>query len=1045
MSASAQAFLARLRVVLYEIALGMGESLDEVTEKRRFLDGVAERLMPLACVWAQPDGSGAWQFASRPRAHDWSRHWPKLMRAGGAPHAEASVASWTVACATDRARGATAHLWSIGEFGVFALLVPTAYPPPALDEITRALARFRAALQACREHAHLRELLHAQRISARVFELSPLAIVFCDESTRIVDVNPAFERITGWRRDEALGQTPRMLASGRHDRAFYAAMWQAIGTHGHWQGEIWNRRKDGSQYPQILTVVAIPDRTGAVRSYVGIFQDIGEQKAREAQLRDLRDRLQRNNDYLQAILDHLGEGVYALDGQGRCTFFNASAERLLGWRAHEVIGRDLHELIHHHRADGEPLPASRCPIRLAFVHRRSYRSDDETFWHKEGHAVPVRVAGAPLYRDGELVASVAVFDDVSAERELARRLRQAKEAAEAAARMKSDFLAVMSHEIRTPLNGVIGMSDLLADTALDAEQAEFVRTIKASANHLLALIDNILDYSKLDAGAVSLERQPVDLAMLLDAGVELVAPRLADKPVLLASRLAPGVPAVVEADPTRLRQILLNLLGNAAKFTEAGLIEAAIEPGARPGWLRLAVRDTGCGIAPEAIPRLFSPFTQADAATTRKYGGTGLGLAIVRKLAEAMGGSAGVQSAPGAGSLFHVDLPLPEGASPRRAPAGEVTVALIGEDEAAVGLWQRLLDGAGVGVKRCRDVEELAQALQGEAAVTVAVAARDAPWREAVALAQRRAQRPWIVALDAARARQQRAVWEGSGAAAVLASPFTQGRVRERIAQVLGGAPVDARAATGAPANSGADGLAVLLAEDNAVNQRVAVALLQKLGHAVTLASDGREAVAAWRAGAFDVVLMDCRMPGMDGFAATAEIRRLETETGRARTHIVALTANALQGDRERCLAAGMDDYVAKPVTRERLAAAFARMPRARAGQARDAAPFDPQLLQAAAGDDPELAREIVGIFLGELPTLIGRLHAAARDADAALLRAAAHELKGSARTVGARRLSALAERLEAQAADGRIAGELLARLEAERGEFERAAAASRG
>ncbi|WP_334133570.1 PAS domain S-box protein [Tepidimonas sp.] len=926
-------FISRLRLVLFEVALGIGTTLDEQREEDNLLGVIADRLMPLACVLARREGDGAWRFNGRPRRHDWSASWSGWLagspldagQGGGSDLPPGPSAHWSRALdgeGSPEDTGPSVHLWPLREFGVLGIQVPHPYPPAALAEIARVLDRFVVALAACREHRRVSELLLAQRLSARVFDLSPQAMLVCDAAQRIVDANPAFSRITGYRRDEVLGHTPRVLSSGTHDAAFFDAMWATIRTDGHWQGEIWNRRKDGSLYPELLTIIAVPDQAGVVRSYVGMFQDISEQKERQAELERLRDRLQRSNEYLQSVIDHLGAGVYTLDGEGRCTFFNATAERLLGWRAAEVIGHNLHALIHHHRGDGTPLPESACPIRQAFTDRAIYRSDDEVFWHRDGRPVPVRVVAAPLYRGETLIASVAVFDDVSAQKELERHLRQAKEDAEAAARLKAEFLAVVSHEIRTPLNGVIGMADLLADTPLSGEQREYVHTIKHSADHLLALINDILDYSKLEANAVELEWRCVDVGALLDDCLDVVGPRLEQRPVVLASRVDPGLPRVLRLDPTRVRQILLNLLSNAVKFTEQGSIELVAE--AADGRLRLTVRDSGPGIEPQQLPRLFKPFSQAEVATTRKYGGTGLGLAICKRLAEAMGGSIRVESEPGRGSAFIVELPLqPVETLPARETLAGLRLAVAGADGPLLAVWRRLLHAWQIELQPC-DVEAWQQALQ--APVEGVLLVDPQPAHETLAQqVSAHGRVPLLVALPAGAERAARAHWQRRGAAAVFAPPLAQSRIHDRLAELFVGGPTSLPAADeSAPQQAGE--LTVLLAEDNPVNQRVAMAMLGKLGHRVLVAGSGREAVQRWRDQVVDVVLMDCQMPEMDGFAATAEIRRLEAELGRDRVPIIAMTANALEGDRQTCLAAGMDDYLSKPVTRERLEAVLRRI-----------------------------------------------------------------------------------------------------------------------
>lgn len=512
---------------------------------------------------------------------------------------------------------------------------------------------------------------------------------------------------------------------------------------------------------------------------------------------------------LRTILDNLGEGVYTLDAMGRLNYLNAEGERLLGWTQTELQGHPLHDIIHHHRPSGIPLPATECPIHLAMKERHIYRSDEEVFFMRDGTALPVTVIGAPLIIDDRVEGSVAVFADRRLQDEQRARIEDAQRSAEAANRLKSDFLATMSHEIRTPLNGVIGMAELLLDTPLDDQQSEYVRTINVSADTLLSLINNILDFSKIEAGALSIEHTPFALAPLVAGTLDVVGQRARQKQLTLQTKLATDIPAVAIGDPTRIRQILLNFLGNAVKFTKAGTITLSVCCEGANNMVRFAVTDTGIGIEPRVQPRLFQSFSQADASTTRHYGGTGLGLAICKRLAEAMGGEIGLDSTPGQGSTFWVQLPLP--------PAN-----------------------------------------LSEATPMVAVAGGP-----------------------------QSHVHQNHGAKSAL--PVSSARI--------------------------------LLAEDNAVNQRVAVAMLQQLGHVVEVVNNGAAAVDACARGDYDLVLMDCMMPVMDGFTATCEIRRRrEAEDGRHIT-IVAMTANASEGDRKKCLAAGMDDYLTKPVTRARLTA----------------------------------------------------------------------------------------------------------------------------
>jgi signal transduction histidine kinase/CheY-like chemotaxis protein len=534
---------------------------------------------------------------------------------------------------------------------------------------------------------------------------------------------------------------------------------------------------------------------------------------------------------------------------------------------------------------------------------------------------------------GAIVAVQTIGRDITARKTAERALAEARAKAEAASQAKSRFLATMSHEMRTPLNGILGMTGLLVDTRLTPEQATYVRAAKASGEAMLALVDDLLDFSKIEAGRLELTPAPVALEALIEETVELLAPRAEAKGIEIAGRVDTALPASVAGDPARLRQMLANLGANAVKFTERGGVAIVAERAGDD--LVLAVRDTGIGIAAEALPRIFREFEQADQSTARRYGGTGLGLAITRRLAEAMGGAVDVESAPGRGSTFAVRLPLLAGvAAPAPArPLAERRILLVADSPIEAPLLAAQAREAGAIVDLCRTPDEAARAL-ASATFDVLVADRrlglDGLARLAVAGRPRPPARR--VALLRAQDRGDIAGLRADGWDAYLVRPVRRASL---VAQLGAAAPLatDPRFELDETlrAPGGARALDVLLAEDNAINALLACALLGKLGHRVRRVADGRAAVEAWRAGPegggrYGLVLMDVQMPDLDGFAAARLIRAEEAERGLPHTPIVALTANALAEDRAAALAAGMDDHVTKPLDKARLEAVLLKV-----------------------------------------------------------------------------------------------------------------------
>lgn len=908
-------------------------------------------------------------------------------------------------------------------------------------------------------HKGVEEALERERDRLRtLIDNLPDVVFIKDSDFRLVAANRAFLRHFGAATEqEVVGKIdfdycPPDLAQQ------YRADDERVIIHGE---SLINREEeipsDNNGRISILTTkVPLRDSRGQLIGLIGICRDISERKHSEEAL--------KHSEWLyHSLVDNLPVNVIRKDVEGRITYVNASVCQLLGMTLSETLGKTDYdffprELAEKYRRDDQQV----METGATFSDIEENRSGDRKSWF-EVRKTPIR---DPADR---IVGSQVIFWDVTQRQQALLDLAEAKEAAEAANRAKSEFLANMSHEIRTPMNAIIGMTGLVLDSQLTSQQNDYLGTVRESAESLMGIINDLLDFSKIESGKIELEEEPFEIRAWLGDAMRALAMRAGSRGLELLYRVDDRVPAVVVGDGLRLRQVIVNLVGNAIKFTERGEVVLEVAPRSETDdqiELLFSVRDTGIGIAREHQEKIFRSFEQADMSTTRRYGGTGLGLAISSRLAELMGGKISVESEPGRGSTFFFTVRFRKAAGdaasaaalstahlegvrvlivddnatnrqivtehcrnwrmlPDTAPDAATALSMLHAAFAAGTPYDLLLTDAGMpdvdGFTLCRQIS-------GDASIGSTVIMMLSSFdRDA----------------DAARCADL-------GISAYLVKPFKQSELFDAIARTLGAhADAESRASQApiAPPLPAVRPLHLLLAEDSLANQKLAIGLLSRWGHTLHVVDNGRAAVEAVQNGRFDAVLMDVQMPEMDGLQATRAIRDWERPSGQ-RIPIIAMTAHAMKGDRERCLSMGMDAYVSKPIRPRDIAAALSAFfpepddhavaPAATTESPERSTPLEAALPAAttasevapaidwrhalsATQGDAALLREVAEVCVTELPMLCRNLAEALQGGDAPTAMRMAHTIKGNLRTFGGRGIE-VAEQLEQLAKSGDLA-----------------------
>ena len=760
--------------------------------------------------------------------------------------------------------------------------------------------------------------------------------------------------------------------------------------------------------------------------------------------------LQKSEAKFRTLGESAPDCIFMADRIGQWIYCNSPWTKMTGFSSEESMGHGWIRALHPEDKD-KILGQWDAALRERHDLSQEFRlltAAGQVRW-VSCRVAPVQYESAENGETGGFAGSIR---DISSSKQVEEALRRAKTDAEAAVKAKSEFLAKMSHEIRTPMNGVIGMTSLLSDTEMTSQQREYADTIRRSAESLLLLINDVLDFSKVEARRLIFETIDFNLQETIEGSLELLAETAQAKNIELAGFVLADVPTQLRGDPGRLRQVFVNLVSNAVKFTEYGEVVVSVANLAETEThvdLRLEVRDTGIGIPAEVQPRLFQVFSQADSSTTRKYGGTGLGLAISKQLIELMGGQIGFTSVPGQGSTFWFTARFEKQSTPAKTALeptnlSNLHVLIVDDNQTNRRIMEDQLQAWGIRATSAAGAQEALEKLQDatEHPFDIVLLDMHMPGMNGISLAEvikadPRLARARIIILTSLGQLMDDAQLERIGIDACLVKPVKQARLYECLTGIraLPRKQVENKPLSLTVRGAPPQPLRILLAEDNAINQKVAVAQLRKLGYSPDVVGNGMEALEAVQRQRYDVILMDCQMPQMDGYESTRQIRRREQTQGSKPVYIIAMTANAMQGDREKCLEARMNDYLSKPVKVTDLRSALERSQAdsgLEASSDADAnvllaetvggeALLDVERLEAAANDDPKVVQELVQLYFAQAKDLMNGLRAAINSGSAKDVDHFAHKLVGASLACGMSAMVLPLRELEKRGKEGKL------------------------